>query len=162
MPNLSKQLERISRQLAPKIDSTLAHEVADAVRDQELDAIRDVVYGAYTPKLYHRRGDIDGLADPYNIEATVKDGKLEVVNRAQPNPGGTLDDSRVTTGKYLDELVEYGHGGSGGFYDFPKSGAAFMRPRPFTAETKARLSKNKKHVKAFLQGLKKRGVDITT
>lgn len=162
MQSLSKQLERINRQLAPKINDVLAHEVADAVREQEADAIRDVVYGAYTPKLYHRRGDIDGLADPYNITAEVQNGTLIVKNEALPNPGDTLNDDAVTTGKHLDELVEFGHGGSGGFYDFPKSGAAFMRPRPFTAETKARLKRSKKHVKSFLQGLKKRGVDITT
>lgn len=155
---LQQQLERIAAKLAPKIDDALAHEVANAVREEESKTIKETVYNAYTPKLYRRRGDLDVLADPYNLEATVKDGVLSVRNMTEPNPGGTLNDGRVTTGKHLDELIEYGHGSSGGFYDFPTHGAGFMKPRPFTAKTIEHLKENKAHVKALKAGLKRLGI----
>lgn len=155
---LAQQLDRIAAKLAPKIDNVLAHEVADAVREEESATIKETVYNAYTPKLYRRRGDLDGLADPYNLEATVKNGVLSVRNVTEPNPGGTMNDARVTTGKHLDELIEFGHGGVGGSYDFPTHSANFMKARPFTKETVERLKKNKAHVKALRDGLKRLGI----
>lgn len=155
---LEQQLERIAAKLAPKIDDALEHEVADAIREEEAETIAEVVYGVYTPKMYRRRGDMGGFADPYNIEAEVKNGRLTVKNTTEPNPGGTLNDDAVTTGKHLDELIEYGHGSSGGFYDFPKRGASFMKPRPFTAKTIEHLRKNKAHLDALKAGLKRLGI----
>ena len=160
MPSLQQQLDRIAAKLAPKIDNALAHEVADAVRDEESATIKEVVYGVYTPKLYRRRGDIDGFGDDYNIEAKVKNGTLTVRNVTEPNPGGVLNNAQVTTGKHLDELIEYGYGSANGSYDFPKRGAAFMKARPFTKKTIEHLKQNKAHVKALKKGLKR--LNITT
>lgn len=158
MSNLQQQLDRIAAKLAPKIDNALAHEVADAVREEESETIKEVVYGVYTPKLYRRRGDLDGFGDQYNIEAEVKDGTLTVRNMTEPNPGGVLNDGAVTTGKHLDELIEYGYGSVNGTYDFPKRGAAFMKARPFTKKTIEHLKQNKAHVKALKSGLKRLGI----
>ena len=155
---LAQQLEQIAAQLRPIIDDALEHEVADAIQVEEAETIKEVVYGAYTPKLYRRRGDMDGFGDPYNLEAKVKDGTLRVRNVTNPNPGGTLNDDRVTTGKYLDKLIEYGHGSSGGFYDFPKAGANFMKPRPFIEKTLEHLRQNKAYVDALKDGLKRLGI----
>lgn len=155
---LKQQLERIAAKLTPKIDNALEHEVADAIRIEEAETISEVVYDVYTPEMYRRRGDMGGFADPYNIEAEVKNGRLTVKNTTEPNPGGTMNDSSVTTVKYLDQLIEYGHGSSGWFYDFTKSSAAFMRPRPFTAKTIEHLRKNKAHLDALKVGLKRLGI----
>lgn len=155
---LAQQLERIVAKLAPKIDDALEHEVADAIRDEESETINEVVYGVYTPKMYRRRGDMGGFADPYNIEAEVKNGRLTVKNTTEPNPGGTLNNDVVTTGKHLDELIEYGHGGSGGYYDFPKRGAAYMKKRQFTAKIIGHLKKNKAYLDALKAGLKRLGI----
>lgn len=154
---LAQQLKGIAAQLAPKIDDALENEVADAVRSEEAEAISEVVYGVYTPKMYRRRGD---MGSSYNIEADVKNGRLIVRNTTEPNSGGTLNNDAVTTGKHLDELIEYGHGGGGGFYDFPKRGASYMSPRPFTATTIEHLQENKSHVDALKAGLKRQGVKI--
>ena len=154
-------LKEANRRIAAKIDEALDHEVADAVRSEEVETILDVVYGVYTtPVMYDRRGDFGGMADPYNIEHEVKNGKLVVVNNTDPNPGGVVDIDQVTTGKYLDQLIEYGHDSSGGVYDFPKAGAKFMKPRPFTQKTMEHLDKNKAHVDALRDGLKRRGVKV--
>lgn len=158
MASLKQQLDRIRQRILPKIDDALSREVAEAVEQEESQTIRELVYGTYTPKLYRRRGDIDGLADPYNIESSVKSGTLTVRNMTEPNPSGAMDNSRVTTGKYLDRLIEYGHGSSGGFYDFPTVGANFMKPRPFTAKTIEHLRENKAHVDALQDGLKRQGI----
>lgn len=162
MSTLRDQLARIKQRIAPKIDDALEHEVADAIRDEEAETIKETIYGVrtpvYSPKMYHRRGDDGGMGDPYNIEHEVKDGVLTVVNKTDPNPGGTMNNDLVTTGKYLDKLIEYGHGSSGGFYDFPKAGANFMKPRPFTAKTIEHLKQNKAHVDALQDGLERQGI----
>lgn len=158
MSNLQQQLDRIAAKLASKIDNALANEVADAVREEEAATIKEVVYGVYTPKLYRRRGDLDGFGDPYNINAEVKDGVLTVKNVTEPNPGGTLNDGAVTIGKHLDQLIEYGYGSVNGTYDFPKRGAAFMKARPFTKKTIEHLKQNKLHVSALKKGLKRLGI----
>lgn len=154
---LLQQLEQIAARLRPKIDDALRHEVADAVVEAEVQAIEENVYGVYSPKMYDRRGDMGGFADPHNIEATVSNGKLKVRNVTEPNPGGTLDNARVTTGKHLDQLIAYGHG-SGGFYDFPKGGASFMAPRPFVEKTVDDLRRRNAHVEALKDGLKRLGI----
>lgn len=110
---LSETLTKINKQLSRKIDAALIKEVFEEIRDEEAATIYAEVYKVYTPRIYRRRGEYGGLADPYNIEikgGAAKGGRMAVVNVTDPNPGGTLDDSRVTTGKSLPELVEYGDG----------------------------------------------------
>ena len=157
---IKEALEKANKQIVQKINKALDDEVAEAVKQEEVETISEVVYGVYTPKIYRRRGDLGGMADIYNIDHTVHNGTLKVVNNTDPNPGGTMNNDAVTVGKYLDQLIEYGHGGSGGFYDFPKRGAAFMKPRPFTKETIKHLAQNKAHVDALRNGLKRRGLKV--
>ena len=154
---IREALKKANESIQKNIADILDNEVAEAVRKEEISTIISVVYGVYTPKMYRRRGDGGGMGDPYNIEHEVKDGVLTVVNKTDPNPGGTINNDLVTTGKYLDKLIEYGHGSSGGFYDFPKAGAAFMKPRPFTQRTIENLRNNKAHVDAFREGFKRIG-----
>ena len=155
---IREALNLANKQLAEKIDSALENEVAATVKETEVATIDKVVYDAYAPKVYRRRGDFGGMADINNLEQAVSDGVLTIRNTTDPNPGGTINNSAVTTDKHLDELVEYGHGGVGGFYDFPKYGATFMKPRPFTKKTIEHLSQGKSHVAALKEGLKRQGV----
>ncbi len=158
---ITKALATANKRIAELIDKTLDTDVKTAVMIEEMGTINEVVYKAYKrPVMYERRGSMGGLADFHNIEHTVKDGTLHVFNTAEPNPGGVVNVERVTTGKYLDMLIEYGDGGPGGFYDFPKRGAAYMRPRPFTQKTIEHLKEDKLHVNALRQGLQRRGVNV--
>lgn len=160
---LKQQMAQIAAKLKPKIDDALDNEVAVAVKAVESTVIDEVVYGAYEPVRYDRRRAYGGIGDQDNMEHRVKDGVLEVWNDTPANPGGVFGDTEATTSKYLDKLIEYGHGGPGGFYDFPKRGAAYMKGRPFTKTTKERITEGegKKFVVDGLKlGLERQGLDV--
>jgi hypothetical protein len=152
-----------NKQLVQKIDNAMTNEVFKEVQDEEAATIFSEVYKVYTPRMYRRRGDMGGLGDPYNIEirgGSAKGGVLVVVNVTEPNPGGCFDNSRVTTGKNLPELVEYGHGYKYYTYDFPSKKGRFMEPRPFTAKTIEHLKESGAHISALRAGLKRQGVRV--
>lgn len=160
---IHEALAKANRQLMAKIDDAMTREVFKEVQDEESAAIYAEVYKVYTPRMYRRRGDYDGLGDPYNIEikgGAAQGGRMVVVNMTAPNPGGCANDELVTTGKNLPELVEFGHGYKFYQYDFPKRGAAYMKPRPFTAKTIENLKMSRAHVAALKAGLKRQGVDV--
>lgn len=120
------------------------------------------MYGVYTPRIYRRRGEYGGLADPYNIEikgGAAQGGRMAVVNVTDPNPGGCTSDAQVTTGKNMPQLVEHGDGYKFYRYDFP-SGGKYMQARPFTAKTIENLKKSSAHVKALKDGLRRQGLKV--
>jgi len=159
---IKEALQKANKQLMVKIDNAMTKEVLEEVRDEEAATIYSEVYKVYTPRVYRRRGEYGGMADPYNIEikdGAAKDGKMAVVNMTEPNPGGCLSDVRITTGKNLPELIEYGDGYKFYHYDFPSRGR-YMNPRPFTAKTIEHLRENGAHVVALKAGLKRQGVNV--
>lgn len=160
---IHEALVKANKQLMSKIDDAMTKEVFEEVRDEESATIYAEVYKVYTPRIYRRRGECGGLGDPHNIEiqggASVG-GKMVVINVTGPNPGGCTSDVAVTTGKNLPELVEYGDGYKSYSYDFPKGGAAFMGPRPFTAKTIEHLKRSHVHVNALKAGLKRQGINV--
>lgn len=160
---IREALALANKQLVQKIDNAMTNEVFQEVQDEEAATIYSEVYKVYTPRIYRRRGEYGGLGDPYNIEilgGSAKNGVLVVVNMTEPNPGGCMDNSRVTTGKNLPELVEYGQGYKYYTYDFPIKGARFMKPRPFTAKTIEHLKESGAHIAALKAGLKRQGVNV--
>lgn len=160
---IREALALANKQLVQKIDNAMTNEVFQEVQDEEAATIYSEVYKVYTPRIYRRRGEYGGLGDPYNIEilgGSAKNGVLVVVNMTEPNPGGCMDNSRVTTGKNLPELVEYGQGYKYYTYDFPRKGARFMKPRPFTAKTIEHLKESGAHIAALKAGLKRQGVNV--
>ena len=159
---LTEALAMISKQLAPKIDNALTREVFEDVRDEEAATIYAEVYRVYTPRMYRRRGEYGGLADPYNIEirgGAAQGGKMVIVNMTDPNPGGCVSDAQVTTGKSLPELVEYGDGYKFYRYDFPSRGR-YMNARPFTEKTIEHIRTSHAHVTALKDGLIRQGVKV--
>lgn len=159
---IREALAQANQQLIKKIDDAMTKEVFEEVRDEESATIFSVVYKAYTPRIYRRRGEYGGLGDPYNIEikgGAASGGVLTVVNMTDPNPGGVIDQSRVTTGKNLPELVEHGDGYKFYRYDFPSKGK-YMGARPFTAETIEHLKESKAHITALRKGLRRQGVNV--
>lgn len=161
---IREALEQANQKLRIKIDDALTKEVFNEVQDEEAATIYDEVYKVYTPRMYRRRGDFGGMADPYNIEikgGAAKDGVLTVVNMTEPNSGGCVDNDAVTTGKNLPELIEYGDGYKFYQYDFPGNGRGrYLKPRPFTAKTIEHLQDSKAHVTALKNGLKRQGVRV--
>ena len=160
---IREALAMANKSLMKKIDDAMDKEVFEAVQDEEAATIFEVVYKVYTPRMYRRRGEYGGLGDPYNIEIAgggSMGGVMVVVNMTDPNPGGCASDAQVTTGKNLPELVEYGDGYKFYQYDFPKRGAAYMKPRPFTAKTIEHLKEGGAHITALKAGLQRQGVKV--
>ena len=133
--------------MAAKINDALSAEVAEAVRVNEIESISDVVYDAYTPKVYIRRYSDGGLIDERNMTARlVSDGKLAVTNDTQPNPNYR---HTALGNRTVAQAVETGRG-----YQFYSPGA-----RPFTAETVNALKRNREHVAALRAGLRRQNID---
>lgn len=159
---IREALAKANKQLLTKIDDAMTKEVFEEVRDEEAATIYSVVYKVYTPRIYRRRGEYGGLGDPYNIEikgGTAKGGKMAVVNVTDPSSGGTMNNDRVTTGKNLPELVEFGDGYKFYHYDFPSQGR-FMDARPFTAKTIEHLKASRAHITALKAGLRRQGINV--
>lgn len=157
---IKEALAQANAQLQKKVDSALTNEVFEKVRDVEVETIDSVVYGVYNPKMYRRRGNYGGMADPYNIEisgGSAANGVLTVVNMTEANPSSVS--GNATTGKNLPMLIERGHGYGGNLYDYPGKGS-YMKPRPFTERTIENLAGSKAHVTALRNGLVRQGVKV--
>lgn len=162
--NIREALEKANKQLMAKIDDAMTKEVFEEVQDEEAATIYSEVYKVYTPRMYRNRNKYGGLADSDNIEirgGAAKDGMMVVVNMTEPNPGGCVDNDRITTGKDLPELVEYGDGYKFYSYDFPGKGRGrYLKPRPFTAKTIEHLKESRAHVNALKAGLRRQGINV--
>ena len=103
--------------LKKAVDESLTNDVFPVIRDEEVEAIKDIVYSMDTSGYYQRRYDFGGIGDPYNIVIkgdAAKNGILSVINITDPNPylNGRNGD-RATVNKNLPYLIEHGRGGSG-------------------------------------------------
>ena len=103
--------------LKKAVDESLTNDVFPIIRDEEVEAIKDIVYSMDTSGYYQRRYDFGGIGDPYNIVIkgdTAQNGILSVINITDPNPylNGRNGD-RATVNKNLPYLIEHGRGGSG-------------------------------------------------
>lgn len=135
--------------LNKKAQEALESDVAPIVKRVLKDSIQAEVYDSYSPKRYHRRKADGGLMDENNIHSDVRNCTLTVKNHAPLAPGYPNSDFTKT----LDEIIVTGSG-----YDYLGYGGAYEQPRDFYSIAKRQLSSSKEHVKAFRNGLKKRGV----
>ena len=88
---IREALAAANKKLMGKIDDAMNNEVFKEIQDEEAATIYEVIYKVYTPRMYRRRGEYGGMADPYNIEiegGTSRGGVMAVVNLTDPNPGG--------------------------------------------------------------------------
>lgn len=129
-----KSLGSLFGDIKKKIDNALGNEVAEIVKEMEQQSAIYEVYAVYKPKMYKRRGDAGGLGSMDNMVSQVSGGTLTVTNETpfsqEPESGNH--------GNNLDELVEYGDGGGGHYYEY--RGAGFRKPRPFIQKTKEILA----------------------
>lgn len=158
-----KNLKDLEKYLKEKIDNSLEKEVASMVKAVQTDHIVDDVYMAYNnvnggrqePYVYKRRYFQGGLIDRENMQSEVNDGTLTVTNIAETNPnyaGSPVEN--------LAGLIEYGHENGYGQYDYTRNRDGtewqYMQPRPFIENTRDDIAKNKLHVKALKEALKRR------
>lgn len=161
--NSFKDLKSLFSYIEKNIESIMANEVSEAVKDEMQRQVFDVVYQAYPepkyPIEYERRGwkeGSGGLADREVMEATVIKGRdgitLSVVNMARGSDNEQL---------LLAPLVEYGDGVYG-YYDYPynqdNTAWKFLSPRPFIEATRESLKESGLHAEVLKQELNKKGI----
>lgn len=97
-------------------------------------AVVDVVYGAYEPTQYQRRGDEDGLSDQRNYFITdygIRDGKVFLTFENLTEGADSME------GKFIGDMIEYG---IKELWNNPVG--EWSEPRPFAQETVDRLNAN--------------------
>jgi hypothetical protein len=151
MPDF-QNLDQLFQYLNQVNENIMANEVADKVKSIQSEMVEEVVYDAYDPYVYERRGDYGGLSDTRNMIHTV----TSTMNGLQ------LIIRNVTTGSKnsnfeIAGLIEYGHDNGHGVYEYNYNRAGteqqFMQPRPFISETIKRLEQSLEHVQAYQSGL---------
>jgi hypothetical protein len=155
MPKEFRSLKSLEAYLKNKIKSAIQDEVPRKVKQTMQENILREVYLKYSPKMYERRGNDGGLMDEENIIYNVLNSNtLEFMNVTKRNLN--------FNNEYLAPVIEFGHreaqrrGYRGYSYPYPKY--AYFYPRPFIKSTREDLYKNKIHVEAFREGLKKFGI----
>lgn len=154
--SIREALRHVKKQLIPKINDALTHEVYEAATLAESDAIYGIVYSTVTSGKYRRRKDNGGLSDPEHMQMVggkASNCRIEIRNNTPVNPflngvdaSGGLSKN---TGR-LDVIVESGSG-----YDFASPG-----PRPFTQATIEGLRDNRGHIEAMKDGLIRQGLNV--
>lgn len=138
-----KDLKSLNVYLQKQVQEVMEKEVSETVKDVMQEHIQKDVYDKYEPKRYQRLEHNGGLIDRDNIESRPIRNGIEVENV-------TYHD-----GKYIPLVIETGEG-----YTYEGYGYAYEKPRPFIAETKKDLNKNKQHVQTLKKGLKKKGFKV--
>lgn len=141
MPTFSS-LKEMEKYIEIQLQDTMEKEVAETVKDNMHEAIQTSVYGMYSPTYYHRRYDNGGLGDINKMDITPIENGIEIKDNAP------LDNDRNDYA--LDDIIV-----NRGVLGYPQG-------RDFYEATADRLNKNKEHIIALKNGLKKRGIEIET
>lgn len=160
MAGLSQHINKALEQALSKRNN----QVADTIKYTEAIKVEEEVYQAYQPIPeedggYARRKLGGGLASPENMKhEVIKSGnkvKMIVANMTPPNKD--FNSNGLKKGE-LSDLVEKGHGYKG--LKYSSDSGAFTKPRPFQEATKNELRRNKGHVQALENELKRKGVKV--
>jgi hypothetical protein len=100
-------------------------------------AVVDVVYAAYDPISYERRGDESGLSDIRNM---VISSVSLVGNQISLIFENLTEGADSLKGEFIGDLIEYGEGYNGKHWNNPNS--PYADARPFAEETANRLREN--------------------
>lgn len=166
-------LDDLSKYVVNIAKDSLKNEIFDIVRKEEQEKIQEEVYDKYRiknnekkePFIYSRRMTSGGLKDEKNIKGKVKkisngEVELEVTNITKGNDAY----KSTLAGKEIAEVIEYGHGYNGLYYDYPynRDGTAwqFLNPRPFIQKTIEELENNKKYIDEFKKALNNKGIEV--
>ena len=149
-------IELLLKDVQSDIEDVLMNEVMDAVRDVEMEHVRNDVFSVYNPSIYMRRSS-GGIDDPENVKGTVKNGVLTVRN---DTPFNTDYNSR-NKGIGLAYMIEEGGNSEHDYeYGFRSIEAPFSQPRPFIQNTIDELDRTDAIEKALQKGLKRHDIDL--
>lgn len=147
-------LSALETYLKNAIDVALENQVADKVKDEVTSSASKIVYGAYEPEFYSRRGSLE---QKENIGTYVSGNVLTATMNHVFNEGYDT----TNHGYGLAALIEYGHG-AGGFYDYPfsRKRPTFLAPRPFVETSIDRMESSGTHIRALKDGLQSQGINV--
>lgn len=149
------QLEELMVKLQEQVQDVVKNNVVETIKDVETEHIREDVYNTYTPTMYQRRYENDGLIDKENMKEVIKKEdntiSLDITNDTLENqdyPNADQD--------YIDSIIENGEG-----YTWKNSQIYQEQPypRPFTENTYKDLEENKQHITALKEGLKQYNIE---
>lgn len=151
-----KDLNSLEAYLQKNISQVLARsaEVERIMAEVMSQAVIDVVYAAYEPTQYDRRGDEDGLSDVRNMGITDFgiNGNGDVFITFENLTEGA--DSMA--GKYITDTIVEGRKD-----DWNNSNGVWSEPRDFISETARRLQANPSElINAFKSGLLAKGFNV--
>lgn len=78
-----RELQKKAKESASSQETTAS--VANKAKEVMHQAIEKKVYESYSPTIYKRRGEFDGLLDYDNIVTSIKNNHIYVENIAEPN-----------------------------------------------------------------------------
>lgn len=111
---LQKKVDEATKGLANNPE--FKNKAASIVRDTVYQTVKENVYDSYSPTIYERRGENNGLLDRENIEVNFVENKIIAGDMAEPNDSlfGTPIQSSSKRGllyKWMDEdLIGYNSG----------------------------------------------------
>lgn len=123
-------LEKYLTQVIGEISSN-SMDLEDKMSETMREAVIDIVYNAYSPTQYKRRGDDGGLSDTDNMIITSADMRNGKVLLTFENITSGVD---TLAGKRLDETINDGIKGN-----WANPNGSWSEPRPFIEETRERL-----------------------
>lgn len=136
----------LEKHIRKQVNDVLDKEVANAVKDEIIMSVDEVVYGSGSPLVYERRGlspNSEGLGGRSQMHHTVsQDGVLEVTDDAEAKNDWDMN---------LTEAIEYGYSNRETWYN---------QPRPFMENARENLRDGKYHVERMKEGLEKRGFKV--
>ena len=159
MAKVCKNLKELEKELQEKIDIALLTDVAQVVTEVMQDHIAKDVYEVYSPKMYERRLNENGLLDEKNINSSIEGNTLIIENNTLGSsyyydPKSKEMKKSQNADKEIAGVIESGRG-----YDIHSWGYD-EEPRPFIENTREELRDYEWHKKALKQGLQKQGLEV--
>ena len=154
MPEFNSILE-LEKWLLPKLQSVMQNEVAEVIKKEESNQIKQKLYAEFEPLAYERRKDNDGLSDVRNMIATTKTNihgvttVIENMTKGNPKYGYKPND------EYIAGIIA-----NGGHYQYHSDVTSpyYERPRLVNTYTVEALQGNRRHISAIIEGLQKYGI----
>ena len=143
-------LNSLQKEIMHRAKKALKNEVADYVKDELKRQVSHDVYFSYTPKVYNRRGEDNGLVDDNNLRSSYRDDSrtLYVYEEAP------IEGPRLYAGDFvyhkdsLAQIIQEGAYNPWNYRDYK-----WTKPRPFMDNAQEYI--NEHHTK-IMNMIKKR------
>lgn len=124
----------------------LNNEVAEHVTNKLRSHVKSDVYDIYTPKMYERREEDDGLLDQGNIRKTYRAGVLNIYEEAPPALPNGVSDRTQDKPDALANIIEQGAKNPWNHRRY-----RWMSPRPFVTNTQEEINNNPEPIIEMIQ-----------